>query len=111
MPRAYGSDEVCNFRFDSHRGSTKCKALVGWRAANTGCATQSGLTGQLKVESSFLIGADYASSCLTLQWSCSGVVPGGLFTRQGSQVRTLYHPPVISPINQALTKNRSALSV
>ena len=30
------------------------------------------------------------------------------FTRQGSQVRTLYHPPVISQLNQALTRNRSA---
>ena len=31
----------------------------------------------------------------------------GVFTRQGSQVRTLYHPPVISQLNQALTRNRS----
>ena len=30
------------------------------------------------------------------------------FTRQGSQVRTLYHPPAISQLNQALTRNRSA---
>ena len=30
------------------------------------------------------------------------------FTRQGSQVRTLYHPPVMGQLNQALTRNRSA---
>ena len=28
-----------------------------------------------------------------------------VFTRQGSQVRTLYHPPVISQLNQALGRN------
>ena len=43
-----------------------------------------------------------------LQWSCGGTVAGVPFTRQGSQVRTLYHPPVISQLNQALTRNRSA---
>jgi hypothetical protein len=37
-----------------------------------------------------------------LQWSCYGTVAGVPFTRQGSQVRTLYHPPVISQVNQAL---------
>jgi len=31
-----------------------------------------------------------------------------VFTRQGSQVRTLYHPPVISQLNRVLTRNRSA---
>ncbi len=33
---------------------------------------------------------------MPLQWSCDGTVAGVPFTRQGSQVRTLYHPPVIS---------------
>ena len=31
-----------------------------------------------------------------------------VFTRQGSQVRTLYRPPVIVECNQALTRNLSA---
>jgi hypothetical protein len=33
---------------------------------------------------------------MPLQWSCDGTVAGVPFTRQGSQVRTLYHPPVKS---------------
>ena len=40
--------------------------------------------------------------------SCSGTFAGVPFTPQGSQVRTLYHPPVIRQLNQALTRNRGA---
>ena len=90
----------------STRGkSTSVKSIDGW------CPNSSKLS--LRASSLYVMSMLLLYYKASFTWSkllicIDKLVLQYVFTRQGSQVRTLYHPPVISQLNQALTRNRSA---